>query len=303
MRVTEIYFLGTYDLDLVLLVAQNTQKDPKEYLLFLNQLKEYHEQYRKFKIDEHLGRHVEAIRALIGCEDDRFGEVCEYMEKYSLHSIVLEHYKHGTDHFKDVARLFAKILKEKGKNEEAGILFGECDMLRESLDCLRNTTLGSLALSLAAQLNMPPDQVSALAEQLADNLKRDNDYQTAARFYEMYCDNTDEAVEILCEGSHFAEALEISQRRKRVDLVSNIINTLKSRTSAMITVLNEMAENMKKYSYRVQVLMDVDKSIRNFYVLSNKERQKFLPLIVGYHIKFSYNFALLCHKKLIKITM
>ena len=43
--------LSTYDLDLVLIIAQFTQKDPKEYLMFLNELKSHDETYRCVSLD------------------------------------------------------------------------------------------------------------------------------------------------------------------------------------------------------------------------------------------------------------
>ena len=57
--------LGLYDFDLVLFVAEKSQKDPKEYLPFLNELKELQPlNYRKYKIDLHLKRYVKALKNL-----------------------------------------------------------------------------------------------------------------------------------------------------------------------------------------------------------------------------------------------
>ena len=42
--------LGTYNFDLVLMVAEKSQKDPKEYLPFLNDLKKLEENHMKYKI-------------------------------------------------------------------------------------------------------------------------------------------------------------------------------------------------------------------------------------------------------------
>ncbi len=59
--------LGTYDFDLVLMVAEKSQKDPKEYLPFLNDLKKLEENYMKYKIDLYLKRFKKALQSIIKC--------------------------------------------------------------------------------------------------------------------------------------------------------------------------------------------------------------------------------------------
>lgn len=59
--------LGTYDFDLVLMVAEKSQKDPKEYLPFLNELKKLEENYRKYKIDLYLKRYKKALPSIVKC--------------------------------------------------------------------------------------------------------------------------------------------------------------------------------------------------------------------------------------------
>jgi elongator complex protein 1 len=56
--------LGMYDLNLAVLVAQKSQKDPKEYLTFVNELKSMKMHYQRFKIDDYLKRYEKAIENL-----------------------------------------------------------------------------------------------------------------------------------------------------------------------------------------------------------------------------------------------
>ena len=63
-------------------------------------------------------------------------------------------------------------------------LIFQCAELKESLECLRFTKQSHLALSVGAQLNLPADQMSGLAEQLAENLRRDGGHREAARLYD-----------------------------------------------------------------------------------------------------------------------
>ena len=62
--------LGMYNLPLVVMVAEKSQKDPKEYLPFLNQLNRLPPDYRCFKIDCHLKRYKKALRHISVCGED-----------------------------------------------------------------------------------------------------------------------------------------------------------------------------------------------------------------------------------------
>src|SRR3569833_2571523 len=53
--------LGLYNLDLTLLVAQQSQRDPREYLPFIQSLHTMPELRRKFAIDAHLSHHDKAL--------------------------------------------------------------------------------------------------------------------------------------------------------------------------------------------------------------------------------------------------
>ena len=71
--VNELYniALGMYDLPLAVMVAEKSQKDPKEYLPFLNRLRKLPLHYQRFKVDSHLKRFVKALHHISKC-----GELC-----------------------------------------------------------------------------------------------------------------------------------------------------------------------------------------------------------------------------------
>lgn len=56
--------LGIYDLNLAVLVAQKSQKDPKEYLSFISELRGMELNYQRFKINDYLKRYDKAIEYL-----------------------------------------------------------------------------------------------------------------------------------------------------------------------------------------------------------------------------------------------
>ena len=79
--------LGTYDFDLVMMVAERSQKDPKEYLPFLNKLKAMEPGYCKFSIDAHLKRWSAALGHLVQLPD-HFPECLQLVEEHRLYKQV-----------------------------------------------------------------------------------------------------------------------------------------------------------------------------------------------------------------------
>lgn len=111
--------LGLYDLELALLVAQQSQKDPKEYLPFLQNLQSQSALRRQFSIDNHLNRYQKALHHL--CEMKAFDEVKTYTVKHGLYSESLDFYRYQEDQLKELMRLYADYLNQEKKFKEAGI--------------------------------------------------------------------------------------------------------------------------------------------------------------------------------------
>lgn len=128
--------LGLYDLDLTLLVAQQSQKvsahprfflqaltllskDPREYLPFLQSLHEMPQLRRQFSINNHLGRYEEALKNLH--QINVLEEVKGYMLKHSLYKEALELYRYRPDELSDIMQLYADYLRDNSKPKEAGI--------------------------------------------------------------------------------------------------------------------------------------------------------------------------------------
>lgn len=63
--------LGMYDFGLVVMVAQQSQKDPREYLPFLTELSKLEKFQQRFRIDDYLGRKE---KALINLKQDGNGD-------------------------------------------------------------------------------------------------------------------------------------------------------------------------------------------------------------------------------------
>ncbi len=114
--------LGLYDFPLVLMVAQKSQKDPKEYIPFLTNLEKLEKYYQRFTIDMHLSRYSSALIHLSQAGDQYFDDVLAKMKQYELYSIAIDLYLSRKDSSKlfVILDLFGDYLLSKGYSLEAG---------------------------------------------------------------------------------------------------------------------------------------------------------------------------------------
>lgn len=71
-------------------------KDPKEYVAYLNELKNMEPAYMRFTIDKRMRKPQSALRNLIQCSD-RSTECLQYVEDTGLYSLALQLYKEDPD--------------------------------------------------------------------------------------------------------------------------------------------------------------------------------------------------------------
>ena len=82
------FALITYDFELVIMVAKHTQKDPKEYLKYLNELEEMKKIdpiKMKFKINMDQKNYSGALKELSKGGDKYFAEALDLIQKYNLY--------------------------------------------------------------------------------------------------------------------------------------------------------------------------------------------------------------------------
>ncbi|GME32947.1 Cytochrome c oxidase subunit VIIc [Neofusicoccum parvum] len=121
--------LGMYNLDVALLIAQQSQKDPREYLPYLQSLQEMDLLRRQFTIDDNLGRRSKAIAHLH--ELDSFDELKQYAEKHELYSDAISLHKYQPERLKEIMKLYAQYLNGRNRFREAGIATVQLDYLND----------------------------------------------------------------------------------------------------------------------------------------------------------------------------
>ncbi len=153
--------LGTYDFDIVLMVAERSQKDPKEYLPFLNDLKKLEENYRKYKIDLYLKRYKKALQSIVKCNaenqnDEREKEILKLVNDFKLYSEALRYYQVKDDLFRKISQLFAAHLGDKKYYEEAGLVLFRAELYEKSLEAFLKSLNWQMYINVCLKLKLQP---------------------------------------------------------------------------------------------------------------------------------------------------
>ncbi|KAI5295661.1 hypothetical protein KEM52_000653 [Ascosphaera acerosa] len=200
--------LGTYDLDLTLMVAQQAQRDPREYLPFLQKLQETPDLRRKFAIDNHLGRHVKALRSLHALES--FDEVRAYTVKHLLYNEALALYKYQPEPFRNLSKLYADYLHASSNHKEAALAYESLQLYESAYKAYNLAHMWRECLYCASLVPLGEEQMRELAGSLATVLvDEERDYVSAAQIHAQYLDDVTQAARLYCRGSQFGEACRL----------------------------------------------------------------------------------------------
>ncbi|KZF25746.1 IkappaB kinase complex, IKAP component [Xylona heveae TC161] len=214
--------LGLYDLELALLVAQQSQKDPREYLPFLQKHQEMSDLRRKFSIDNHLGRHTKALLHLR--ELKAFDEFTAYTVKYELYKDALSLCRYDEKDLSQIMRLYADFLSNNSKFKEAGITYEYLSDYTSASEAYQRAHLWRESLSCAMAVPFSESQLRTLADLLAEDLAESKDYYAAATIYLDHLSDIETASRTFCRGYHFAEATRVLGLHRRQDLVESVID-------------------------------------------------------------------------------
>lgn len=214
--------LGLYDLELALLVAQQSQKDPKEYLPFLRNLQGMSALRRQYSIDNHLSRFKKALRHL--CELDAFDEIKDFAIKHNLYAEALDFYRYQEDKLREIMRLYADYLQQNGNFEEAGVAYEYLNDYTSASEAFRQAHLWKESLSCATLIPLPEPQLRSLAQTLADTLSESKDFHSAATIHLDYLSDLLAATRTFCKGYFFADAFRTLGLHRRPDLLETVVD-------------------------------------------------------------------------------
>ncbi|KAK9365136.1 IKI3 family-domain-containing protein [Lipomyces kononenkoae] len=235
------YALGLYDLRLALLIARQSQKDPREYLPFIEGLQKVTPLRRRFLLDSHLGRYDKALVHLCDLKydedgNDVFNEVEMFVVKHNLYKNAMQIYKYEPIKQYAILKLFANHLKANNEFKEAGLAY---EMLGDYANAVDSYVLGTHwreALAVCSMANLEPDEIQIIAQKLADALYEARKYMDAATVYLECRRDLKEALRSLCKGFFFDEAIRITLQQNSPSYLEEIVDP------ALVEGFNQVTE-------------------------------------------------------------
>ncbi|KAF2117499.1 elongator complex protein 1 [Lophiotrema nucula] len=225
--------LGIYNLELALLIAQQSQKDPREYLPHLQSLHDLPDLQRKFKIDDQLGRKTKALGHLK--ELDVFDEVKDYVVKHVLYPEALGLYQYEVARLKELTRLHADYLSSTNKHKEAAIAYESLGLHGLAYSSYFSALLWREALYSATLAGLPESEITSLATSLGEGLTESKDYLSASTIHLDYLSDLPGAAKLLCKGHFFSEAIRLVVLKNSKYLIEEVIDPGLVEASASMT--------------------------------------------------------------------
>jgi len=214
--------LGTYDFDLVLMVAEKSQKDPKEYLPFLNNFKQMEENFMKYSIDKYLKKYESALRHIAKCPD-QFGVCIELVKEFRLFKPAMVLFPLGSDNYKQVCQSYASYLETKRYHEDASILYERAGKLDQAVIQAELGLSWQRAGFLAKKAKWSADRLVDLYRNLATKLENNGMGLEAAVVCKEWLQDPEEAVAVLTRCNKWQEVLRQARDGDREDLVETHI--------------------------------------------------------------------------------
>lgn len=221
--------LGMYDFSLCLSIAQRSQKDPKEYIPFLEELSAMTENIQKFRINDHLKKYSKALEFLYFSVQEGFQSasfLLEYVGRFKLYSQFLRIATSKDVFYNDFLELYADfLLTEKKDFYLAGSCYKQCGKNEKAIECfVKSSSSCHEALLVAHEIQLDEKEIRAIVSMCKDVLVNDKMYDCAADLVMEYLKDVDMAVGILLDGHCWTKAKRISFHNKRTDLIETLIN-------------------------------------------------------------------------------
>jgi elongator complex protein 1 len=212
--------LGMYDFQLVVMVAQHSQKDPREYLPFLTELRQLSFHRQRFRIDEHLGRFSKALvhlTSLVKESDEKskeegdtvFVELLKFVQSHQLYTPALDLFEEDERRKKMILNVYGDYLANKLRYKDAGLAYYMADEKRKALDSYKEALEWTLVFSIAQELQSSKEDILELAGHLSNELMEKHHYKDAALVYIEYAGDYEAGVKTLTRGSYWTEAIRM----------------------------------------------------------------------------------------------
>eukprot|EP00743_Colponemidia_sp_Colp-15_P007997 GILK01008662.1.p1 GENE.GILK01008662.1~~GILK01008662.1.p1 ORF type:complete len:1374 (-),score=250.17 GILK01008662.1:279-4400(-) len=252
--------LGTYSFELTMMVAQHTQKDPKQYLGYLQELQQMPEYLRRYRIDSDLKRYDRALANLSKAGEEYTDECFTLMSQQNLFQNGLDLYSGQPSKIARIQELWADSLMRKDQSDSAGLLYVACGNFNKAAEAFKMAGNSLEVMSIARRQSLSDSDLIALAYEQAEGAKTAAQYETAAKILLQYCKDGEEAILCFLLGGNWEEAVRIAFDFNRLDLIETNIKpyVLEAYESRM----RDTQEQIDNYQKRIQRLEVVQRSKR-----------------------------------------
>ncbi|KAI3091561.1 hypothetical protein CBS147343_791 [Aspergillus niger] len=246
--------LGLYDLELTLLVAQQAQRDPREYLPFLRKLQQQPELRRYFEIDNYLGRTSKAIKHLHAL--NAHDELRAYTIKHVLYKDAIDLYKYQAEQLREMTNLYADYLFDRSKYKEAGIAYESLQLYTDAYKSYHLAHLWRESLYCAMLVPLTPTELTTHATALINTLiEESKDYISAATIHADHLHDIPGASRLLCRASKFSEATRLLTLHNQAALIPEIVDTgLADSMGSMTDLLADFRSQLNAQVPRIREL-------------------------------------------------
>ncbi|CAK9163689.1 unnamed protein product [Ilex paraguariensis] len=242
--------LGLYDLNLAAIVALNSQRDPKEFLPFLQELECMPTLLMKYNIDLKLQRYENALRNIVSAGDGYFEECMNLMK--SNPQLYLLGLQLITDPAKrrQVLESWGDHLSEIKCFEDAATTYLCCSCWEKALKAYRAGGNWGGVLTVAGLIKLGKEEIMQLAHELCEELQALGKPGEAAKIALDYCGDVNSGIRLLVSARDWEEALRIAFLHRRDDLISEVKNASLECASILIGEYEEGLEKIGKYVAR-----------------------------------------------------
>ncbi|KAJ1530829.1 hypothetical protein ONE63_005675 [Megalurothrips usitatus] len=202
--------LGMYDFNLVVLVASKSQKDPKEYLAFLNKLRQMEINYQRYNIDKHLRKWESALLHLIKCPDNHEDELLQFVMNQGLYREALAALPKNNERFRMIASAYADKLASQRLYKEAAVMYRRANDFHNALISHQKALAWINCIQDANSAGFSDEEQNVLLVELATALYDVGQFEETATIYETYLHQPLDAVKALCCGHFWSEAQRVA---------------------------------------------------------------------------------------------
>ncbi|KAF8318502.1 IkappaB kinase complex, IKAP component [Clavulina sp. PMI_390] len=265
--------LGMYDFPLTLLVAQHSQRDPREYLPFLRELRALPDAYQRFAIDDHLKRYSKALVGLRESGDAKFDEAIQYVEKHRLYVDALQVWKAEAEKHLRLLEAYGDYLYERRDFEQAGLggtilalpgtmsltiiiaAFGLAKKWRKAMLSYERAHMWKEAFALLVQAELADEEISSMAIRVAEDLTGRKRHIEAARVLFDYGKDVSGGITSLVQGNDVSEALRVITLQGQTALIEQIVwPGVLELCEELVDEIREAGEQLSKQSSRYREL-------------------------------------------------